>query len=464
MKAVILAGGSGTRLFPLSRGSRPKQFIDIFSSRSLFAQCAQRIGGLLRRPEEMVVVTSHKYELLAKAELGRCGLAGAHLILEPQGRNTAPAIALAAAYLKGRLSCLGDEVVLVVPSDHLIGEGEAFAENIRQGEALAQEGRIVVFGAKPDRPETGFGYIETGEETGQGRIVRKFKEKPSLELAKQYLEEGGHFWNCGMFMFRLDVFWREVAARAPGILGRAEKVAYEGLLASFGSMPDISFDCAVLEGCKNIAMVPFAAAWSDVGSYDAVYDALPKDGQGNAVQGDVVAIGCQNSLLLGKKRLIAALGLKDILAVETDDVILLMPKGESQKVREAVKALEAAGRPEAEDANTVYRPWGSFAVHDQGEGYKIKTITVDPGGSLSLQLHQKRSEHWVVIKGTAGVLVDGRESIVGAGESAYVPKGSKHRLYNAGVGELKIVEVQNGEYLGEDDIVRFEDNYGRSGQ
>jgi mannose-1-phosphate guanylyltransferase/mannose-6-phosphate isomerase len=461
MKAIILAGGSGARLFPLSRGSRPKQFIDVFSSRSLFAQCAERAGRAVDGPEDVVVVANHKYELMVKAELSRCGLAGAHVLPEPEGRNTAPAIALAAAYLKSRLSCPGDEVLLVLPSDHLVGPGDAFAENVRQGAEFARAGNMVVFGVKPDRPETGFGYIEAGEQAGRGYLVRRFKEKPELALAEEYFEKGGHFWNSGMFMFRLDVFLREAAAHAPGILGQGGDASYDGLLASFGCLPNVSFDCAVLEKCENMAMVPFAPSWSDVGSYDAVYGALPKDGQGNAIKGDVLAIDCRNSLLLGKKRLIAALGLENILAVETDDVILLMPKGKSQEARRIVEALKAAKRPEADEANTVYRPWGQFTVHDAGEGYKIKTITVEPGKSLSLQMHHRRSEHWVVTKGTAGVVVDDHEHIVGAGESAYVPKGSKHRLYNAGEGELKIVEVQNGDYLGEDDIVRFQDDYGR---
>ena len=458
MKVIILAGGGGTRLFPLSRTNFPKQFLKIGGELSLLAQTVKRFLPLVKA-EDVVVVTNKEYLHHVKAELASCNAAGAHILLEPVGRNTAPAIALAARYCQDELKSNDDEILFVSPSDHTIQPIETFVKSIRQGAEMAEK-NIVTFGIKPDKPETGYGYIQAGAKYGYGYTVDSFREKPDRETAEKYLAAGNYYWNSGMFAFSLGLLTAEFQAHQPEI---AEQMAqtFAELAGRFEAMPDISFDYAVAEKSQRVVMIPLGASWNDIGSWDAIYDVLAKDASGNALGGDCLPIDCNNTLILSHSRLIAGIGLEDLLVVETDDVILVAKKGESQKVKELVSELKTQGRREANEHTTVYRPCGSYTVLGEGPGYKMKKIVVNPGHRLSLQLHYHRSEHWIITCGTAMVTIGDAVQMVHENESVFVPTSTKHCLENPGKIPLEIIEVQNGTYLEEDDIVRFDDMYGR---
>jgi mannose-1-phosphate guanylyltransferase / mannose-6-phosphate isomerase len=460
MKVIILAGGGGTRLFPLSRTNFPKQFLKIEGQLSLLAQTVERFAPLVR-PEDIVIVTNKEYFHHVKAELASCAAGAAHILLEPVGRNTAPAIALAAAFCLQELQATQDEVLFVTPADHIIQPVGQFAQAVKQAVEMASNSNIVTFGVTPDKPETGYGYIQAGAKKGSGYAVDSFREKPDRETAERYLAAGNYYWNSGMFAFTISHLEEEFKAYQPELLAMMGKPLAD-IIAGFGNLPSVSFDYAVAEKSQQVVTIPLPAHWNDIGSWDAIYEVLAKDDAENAVKGDCITIDCCKSLMLGRDRLMVGIGLEDLLVVETDDVILVAKKGESQKVKDVVDELKKRKRREAHEHTTTYRPWGSYTIMGEGPGYKMKKIVVTPGQRLSLQLHYHRSEHWIVIGGTAKVCIGEEEKMVHENESVFVPPSTKHRLENPGLLPLEIIEVQNGKYLEEDDIVRFEDIYGRT--
>lgn len=459
MKLIILAGGGGTRLFPLSRTCMPKQFLKLGNSDSLLTQTVKRFLPLLK-PADIVVVTNKEYMHHVKTELATCGASSAHILLEPVARNTAPAIALAARFCQEELGAAAEEVLFVTPADHIIHPVDIFIKNVRQAVELAAQNKVVTLGIKPDKPETGYGYIQAGEAFGTGYQVDSFREKPDKETAERYLAAGNYYWNSGMFAVTTGCIMEEFREHVPEIYQLAAAPLAD-VISKFAGMPSISIDYAVAEKSVRVVMAPLTAYWNDIGSWDAIYDVLDKDHSGNALQGDCLPIDCSNTLMLGRNRLIAGIGLEDVLVVETDDVIVVAKRGESQKVKDVVTELKARGRREVDEHTTMYRPWGSYTVLGEGTGYKMKKIMVTPGHQLSLQLHYHRSEHWIVISGTAKVTIGEQEQMVHVNEGVYIPPSTKHRLENPGRIPLEIIEVQNGSYLEEDDIVRFDDVYGR---
>ena len=462
MKIILLAGGGGTRLFPLSRARFPKQFLKVTGDESLFTQTVQRFLAVTDA-RNLVVITNQAHEHLVKAELAACGAAEAHVALEPEGRNTAPAIALAAAWCRDKLGATAEEVLFVTPCDHVIRPVDVFAAGVLEAVKLASQGSIVTFGITPTGPETGYGYIQAGESVNGAFAVTSFREKPDRETAEKYVASGNYYWNSGMFGFTMGRFLQELAAQQPEI-SELTAQPVDTVLEQFARMPEVSIDYGIMEKADDVLVIPLTAYWNDIGSWDAIYDVLGKDGAGNAVKGDCINIGCTNTLILSHRHLVAGIGLEDMLVVETADAILVAKKGESQKVKEVVARLKAKGRREASEHLTDYRPWGSYTILGEGPDYKIKRIVVNPGQILSLQMHHHRSEHWVVVSGTALVTIGDREQLVCDNESVFVPQTVKHRLANNGKIPLVLIEVQSGRYLGEDDIVRFEDVYGRSGR
>ncbi|MDD2542609.1 MAG: mannose-1-phosphate guanylyltransferase/mannose-6-phosphate isomerase [Desulfuromonadaceae bacterium] len=459
MKVIILAGGGGSRLFPLSRTMFPKQFLKLDGKESLFAQTIARFLPFVE-PSDMVVVTNQEYVHLVQKELVTSKAEKAHVLLEPVARNTAPAVAFAVRYCLEKLGCEEDEILYVTPSDQIIRPVKAFADNVRQAIELVKRKKIVTLGILPSHPETGYGYMQVGQAFGDGFMVQSFREKPDQKAAEAYLAAGNYYWNSGMFTFAIQCFMNELRAYQPDIYEMA-KSGFDQMKENFHNMPTISIDYAIAEKSKELVMLPITAQWNDIGSWDAIYDVLDKDADGNAIKGDCIPLACSNTLLLGHSRLIAGIGLEDILVVETDDVIVVAKKGESQKVKDLVCELKARGRIEADEHTTVYRPWGFYTVLGSGPGYKMKKIVVNPGEILSLQMHYHRSEHWIIIGGTAKVTIGDEEQMVHENESIFVPQTTKHRLENPGKLLLQVIEVQNGSYLGEDDIVRFSDRYGR---
>ncbi|MCX7883170.1 MAG: mannose-1-phosphate guanylyltransferase/mannose-6-phosphate isomerase [Brevinematales bacterium] len=461
MVSIILAGGSGTRLWPYSRQNFPKQFLSLVGNKSLLQMTAERLRALSPL-EEIYVVAGQQYRFTIMDHLCQVfGCEFTNLVLEPMGRNTAPAIALTVKYLLEK-GYDPETVVFFSPSDHVIDPVSVFAEAVQSVEKEART-HIVTFGIVPTRPETGYGYIQLGKQKREDVYqVHRFVEKPNRETAEQYLQDGNYLWNAGMFLFSLRVILEAFETYMPELYQAITTLDYQEMVKRYSELPSISIDYGVMEKASNILCYRLNVLWNDVGSWDSVYDLFSPDEHGNATSGDVVCLDTKRSLVLSKKHLTALIGVNDLVVVETEDAILIANRHQTQKVKDMVQLLASQKRPEVSEHVTVYRPWGSYTVLEEADRYKIKKIVVNVGAALSLQRHQHRSEHWIVVKGTALVEIEGKQQFVHENESVYVPKSALHRLSNPGKIPLEMIEVQNGEYLGEDDIERVTDNYGRS--
>lgn len=461
---VIMAGGAGTRLWPLSRSLYPKQFIPLMSNRTMLQETVLRLKGLETAPTVTICNEEHRFivaeQLRAIDQLGS-------VILEPEGRNTAPAVALA-AHLK---SYENDPLLLILAADHVIQNENAFVDAIKKAIPLAKDGKLVTFGIVPQSAHTGYGYIERGKANDSGFEVNKFVEKPNKETAQGYVDSEKYYWNSGMFLFRASRYLEELKTHRPDISvscisaleGKTKDLDFVRVNAEeFLKCPEDSIDYAVMEKTQHAVVVPLDAGWSDIGSWSALWDIDNKDDKGNAIRGDAILKDTKNCLVHGGERLIATLGLEDIVIVDTKDTVMVAHKDNVQDVKKIVKKLKEDERSEFKLHREVYRPWGKYDSIDNGERYQVKRITVNPGAKLSVQMHHHRAEHWIVVSGTAEVTNGDKTFLLSENESTYIPVGVIHALKNPGKKPLELIEVQSGSYLGEDDIVRFEDLYGRA--
>lgn len=473
---VILSGGSGTRLWPLSRELYPKQLLSLVGKGTMLQETLARLEGieLAEGAGKPVVVCNENHRFLVAEQLREVCVESQAILLEPFGRNTAPAVAVAALVASGvGGASQGDPVLLVLPADHVIRNVKAFQAAVLAGHDAALKGSLVTFGIVPHKPETGFGYIRRGAGPGPDYAVRQFVEKPDRQTAQRYVDSGDYFWNSGMFMFRASAYLGELLAYAPAIhaacsaaiLAAKHDLDFTRLpTREFGDCPSDSIDYAVMEQTTNAVVVPLDAGWSDVGSWSALHDAIPGDEFDNVKIGDVLAVDSEGCYLQSTSRLVATVGLKDHVVIETKDAVLVAPKDRVQDVKLLVNELKKQGRYETSLHRQVYRPWGSYDSIDSGERFQVKRLVVKPGATLSLQLHHHRAEHWVVVSGTARITRGEEVFLLEENQSTYIPVGAKHRIENPGKIPLHVIEVQSGTYLGEDDIVRFEDKYGREGQ
>ncbi len=465
---VILSGGAGTRLWPLSREMYPKQLLALTSKRTMLQDTASRLAGVAGA-KPPIVVCNEAHRFTVAEQIRALGSEASAILLEPVGRNTAPAVALAA--LKAR-EIDADATLVVAPADHVIRDARAFQAAAEVAMTQAQGGKLVTFGIVAHAPETGYGYIRRGDGTGPAYPVAQFIEKPPLDVASQFVASGDYYWNSGMFVFKASRYLDELKTFAPDILEaataafkaakidldfvRIDKVAFEKCRSE-------SIDYAVMEKTRDAIVLPLDAGWSDVGSWSSLFDALPADEDGNVLQGDVLVHDTHDCYVHSTSRLVTAVGMDDHIIVETKDAVLVAPKERVQDVKELVALLKKSGRPESALHREVFRPWGSYDSIDNGERFQVKRLSVKPGGVLSLQMHHHRAEHWIVVQGTARITCNEKIFLLSENESTYIPVGATHRIENPGKVPLHIVEVQSGSYLGEDDIVRFEDNYGREG-
>lgn len=486
---IILAGGSGTRLWPLSRALYPKQYLAFGSSQqTLFQLAVQRISGPSLKSSNVswqmlppCVVANEEHRFMALEQLRELGIENARIILEPTGRNTAPALMLGALLARDEMAAVGDPILVVAPADQVITNVAAFSNVLHQAMHAATDGSVVVLGIPPKNPETGYGYIHAiSEESGQDapKSVRAFVEKPDVETATQYLAQGDYYWNSGMFIMRASVWIKLLAEFRSDIANLVERAWQSrsqdnGFVrpdrTEFFNIPAESIDYAVMEKCSTslahfgtpTKMLPLDAGWSDLGAWEAVWQTSAKDKQNNVVRGDVLMEDCSDNLIYAQTKLVVAIGLKDIVVVETPDAVLIAHKGNSQQVKNVVARLEKNKRDEIIKHRRVHRPWGWYDATDAGYRFQVKRIMVKPGASLSLQKHHHRAEHWIVVSGTAEVLCGETKLFLTENQSTYIPLGQTHRLSNPGMIPLEIIEVQSGAYLGEDDIVRLDDAYGR---
>lgn len=465
---VILSGGVGSRLWPISRSLYPKQLLPLVSERPMMLETALRVTDPTRFAAPLIV-SNDEHRFIIAQQMRDAGVTPLAHILEPQGRNTAPAAAAAATFIQLRDP---QGILLLLPADHHIADVEAFQAAIARGAALASEGHLVTFGVLPSGPETGYGYIKRGAELA-GRdayAVERFVEKPTREKAESYLAEGGYDWNAGIFMFRADIILDEMRRHCPEIAARAGEAVLKGArdldflrldAEAFAACPSNSIDYAVMEHAANVAVVPVDMGWSDIGSWSALWEIGTKDGHGNVVSGDVIAADTDNCYIRAENGLVATVGVENLVIVETGDVLFVASRDRVQDVKSIVEKLAVRGRSEHQLHRRVHRPWGYYEGLDSGERHQVKHLMVHPGAALSLQMHHHRAEHWVVVKGRAEVTVGEMSKILEENESVYIPVGVRHRLANPGTEPLSIIEVQSGGYLGEDDIVRFDDVYGR---
>ncbi len=465
MIPVILSGGSGTRLWPLSRGQYPKQFLPLVSGNTMIQETSLRLNGV-EGLQPTIAVCNEDHRFMLAEQLREIGVTPSAIILEPVGKNTAPAVAMAALSAPS-----DDDILLVLPADHVVADRAAFHLAIDQARQLAEQDFMVTFGIVATEPETGYGYIKAGvTRIGTAFNVDAFVEKPDIQTAQRYIESGDYFWNSGMFAFKAGCFLRELEKFNPKMLDvcrQALKAAKTDLdfvrldKAIFSTCPADSIDYAVMEKTDKAVVIPLDAGWNDVGSWSALWDVTGKDDDGNAIKGDVLTVDTLNSFIHSSSKLVAVIGVKDLVVVETDDAVMVAAKDRVQDVKTIVDQLKALKRDEAQVHRKVYRPWGHYDLVDCGDRHHTKRIVVKPGAKLSVQKHHHRAEHWVVVKGTAWVNKNGESILVTENESIYIPVGAVHSLENPGVIPLEMVEVQSGSYLGEDDIVRFEDQYGR---
>lgn len=462
---VILSGGSGTRLWPLSREVSPKQFHALNTDRTLFQETLLRLAGVQFAPP--LVICNHEHRFIVGEQLQALEIAPHAVLIEPVARNTAPAVAIAALLLQGE----PDALMLVSPADHVIRKPERFHAAVAQAAKVAQQGYLVTFGVDPSGPETGFGYIQRGDAVGDAAFtIKTFVEKPDRAVAERYVADGSYFWNSGIFLFRADVYLAELERLQPAMLAACRSALEEAssdlffrrLGASFARIKGDSIDYAVMEHAAKAAVVPVEMGWSDVGSWSAVWQDGTKDQAGNVLHGDTVTLDTENCFIQSETRLVATVGVKDLVVVATRDAVLVADKKSDQKIKQLVEKLKIANRREAVSDVVVNRPWGWFMTIDAGARFHVKQIMVNPGGKLSLQKHWHRSEHWVVVSGSAFVTCGDKQFLLRENESTYIPAGEVHRLENPGKVPLRLIEVQSGEYLEEDDIVRVEDVYGRA--